>query len=454
MLHISLEPKRSVFQVAHNLNLLYLNCATGGSLQMLLKRLTLAAIVLSLLSVTAAVSRPMADPKTPRAVRPSRSVSTERTAVTKSLSENVSATTRPFGLMSVVDGRRSIYYQPERYFPDDHIYDGKLRGLVDGNGKQILAQAFGDIAYAGNGLYIATETDENHYYHFSARKRIFNKDGQEQPFKLPPKSRLFCVLSLGHGADGDLSQQLDRLPKETILCCAEQKKLGACDISGRLLVPMKYEFINLDLPAGAYFSVVTPGTGQIVHDLLNFKSKKLERTATNPPQCSRRVITQNFGNRGQLTNTEREIYSEIGPDRWLATVSREPEPFDKEYWCERRTDPISALEMFSRFLKDNKLVGMTEEQVFRELGEPDTISPSDYAGAINSMSYQFALAGWRSAFGVRLYITSARVSGWTLFNGEQESSMVRTNGTLETLKPQLHSFKFPGAQYPQVQGHE
>jgi hypothetical protein len=110
--------------------------------------------------------------------------------------------------------------------------------------------------------------------------------------------------------------------------------------------------------------------------------------------------------------------------------------------------------MFSRFLKDNKLVGMTEEQVFRELGEPDTISPSDYAGAINSMSYQFALAGWRSAFGVRLYITSARVSGWTLFNGEQESSMVRTNGTLETLKPQLHSFKFPGAQYPQVQGHE
>jgi hypothetical protein len=357
--------------------------------------------------------------------------------------------------MDVVDGRRSVYYRSEPYFPDDHVYDGKLRGLVDGNGKQILAPIFADIVYVGNGLYTATETDPHHHYHFSARKQIFNNDGRKQTFKLPSGSRLFCVLSLGEVADRNISKQIDRLPKNTFLCCANERKLGACDLRGKLIVPIRYQSVELDKQGGAYFSFVSTRTGQMVHDRLDFKSGNLERVEAKPQEAGSRNTTQYLGDRGRLTNTKTVIYTPIGPDRWLATHTPETELFDKEYWSARRTNPIPVLEMFGRFVRDNNLVGMTDDQVYTALGEPDSINPCGYSGDLNSMSYHFATGGCGgSAFGVRVYLTSGRVTSWALFSGKQESSRVRANGPLETLQPQLGLFKFPGVQYPMLPDNE
>lgn len=71
------------------------------------------------------------------------------------------------------------------------------------------------------------------------------------------------------------------------------------------------------------------------------------------------------------------------------------------------------------------------------------------------MNYGFASGGCEPyPFGVRIYLTSGRVSSWALFVGKQESSRVRANGPMETLEPQLGLFKLPGVQLPMVPDNE
>lgn len=69
---------------------------------------------------------------------------------------------------------------------------------------------------------------------------------------------------------------------------------------------------------------------------------------------------------------------QISPDRIIRMIKEENPKFEKDYWDRNQDYPTSRMEMFGRFLKNNNLIGMSEEQVLASLG------PGDKSSAANS----------------------------------------------------------------------
>jgi len=340
-------------------------------------------------------------------------------------------------------------------FDDLRFYDGKHRGLVDSTGREIIPPIFAEIQYCGNGVYMATDPYPGHHYHYGNRKRLFNRNGVEQSYKLPTETRLIQVLSLGEAADSDPTHDLDELPNDALLIYAEKSRLGLCDLQGNVVLPPKYARIVYCQPAQGFFSFVDPSTGRQISSCIDLKTKAITSIASIPASCKPRFVYQEEHQPSGLSNSKTVVFVPVGPDRLIKVISPRTELFDKEYWSERRTCPIAVLDMFSRFLRQYNLVGMKEEQVFDLLGWCPDIKPVGYTGEISSITYGFSGGGCEPVgFGVKLNLDGGQVSSWNLFNGKRESPRVTTNGPIETAQPILGGFKFPGVQYPMIPDNE
>src|SRR5262249_11409686 len=111
--------------------------------------------------------------------------------------------------------------------------------------------------------------------------------------------------------------------------------------------------------------------------------------------------------------------------------------FDRLYWIGNKNYPIARNKMFNRFLKENNLIGMSEDDVVRVLGKAGGVEPLGYKGEIASMQYlyQFSDSCGNDGMYIKMNLSDGVVRSWCFARGKRESEPISTNVIVDELWP-------------------
>lgn len=126
-----------------------------------------------------------------------------------------------------------------------------------------------------------------------------------------------------------------------------QQKLISVKNEILLKLPENYTFNHLESSGKLRCYVPAGHRGKIVH--LNMNGEPIDTIDTNE-------------------NEQSISYYQIAPERLRKTVILDRGKFDAEYWKNGHSSPISKREMFGRFLNDFNVIGMSREELVRNMG--------------------------------------------------------------------------------------
>jgi len=312
---------------------------------------------------------------------------------------------------------------------NQHTYipsDGKLRGLTDSEGHEILPVKFANIQYFGHGIFLATDPGPKHKYYFGKKRHFFNMNGVELGYKLPTNAVLLTVFSYGAASEKNRDLELENLPSDAVLVAGyNDGSQSLCDRYGRILIAPNSGKI---LFIGPTLAFLDKGSKSSIVDFKNgiaTPSKQRYEPESFPPP--------------------RPTY-EFPKNRLIKINNNDDGSFDSVYWKERRTYPIPILCMLNRFLRDHDLIGMSRSEVEKWLGSSETAvgkicginSTSrsrleDMIADSNSNIYRFPFEGCVPYFsGIRIVFTNNRVSHWNFVDESHDSSPISKNVILKT----------------------
>lgn len=318
-----------------------------------------------------------------------------------------------------------------------HFCDGNLFGLKDKSGREILAPKYSDIEYCGHGLFLATDVNQSNKYYFGEKRHFFNSAGIEQNFSLPKDTILLNIFSFGLEADKNPAITLNELAPDTLLLFGSPfeeypritgTKQGLCDLRGNiLLAPVKGQVLFLE-PGRAFIN--SPADCKTV-DLSNWQEEAttLQR---NPGTVPRPRIHW---------PSNHQVQMPFPQDRVRICIGTDDGKFDPKYWVTGRDFPIKMMFMFNRFLHEYDLIGMSESDLLKLLGEGSSYVP--LPGNSATRFYRFPTSGCiPSVYGIKINIKSEKVANWLFiykcssYNVSEESALVTTNVILD-LPPEL-----------------
>ncbi len=313
--------------------------------------------------------------------------------------------------------------------------DGKLRGLTDSKGREILPAKYSDIYYCGHGIFLATDVAPGHRIFFGKQRHFFNSDGVELFHRVPTGAILLNVFSFGDVAEQDPNLELRDLPKETILLFGYQdRSQGLCDVKGTVLLPTIVGSVLFLTPGSAF--VEPDGSRRSIVDLATMKASSTDLQPDigkfPPPRLPQEHNYTPFSMR-------------LPEDRVIKIVETDNRVFDKEYWLEKRTYPVSTEAMFNRFLTQYNLIGMPKNEVVNLLGAPSkslglvsgtvpgaNLLLSNLVRHPDLMIYRFPSTGCVPFFfGVKICLEHDKVVSWFFVSEGKESEIVTTNVVLQ-----------------------
>lgn len=315
-----------------------------------------------------------------------------------------------------------------------HFCDGKLFGLTDKSGHQIIAPKYSDIEYCGHGLFLATDVHQFNKYYFGERRHFFNRSGMEQNFSLPKDTILLNIFSFGAAADKQPDSTLNELAPDTLLLFGSpveefhrmtSTKQGLCDLRGKiLLAPVKGQVLFLE-PGRAF--VIAPGGSKIV-DLSTWheEATTLQRSPGRVPP-PRIHWPSNF-----------QVQMPFPSDRTRICVETDDGKFDPKYWGTGRDYPIKMMNMFNRFLHEYDLIGMSKSDVLILLGSGSSPERTSGKMATETQFYRFPSSGCiPEVYGVKIDIKNEKVASWSFhyscgtYNQSEESNLITANVVLD-----------------------
>lgn len=289
---------------------------------------------------------------------------------------------------------------------------GNLYGLEDEEGKVILPAIYSDIEYCGHGIFLATEVQKWNKCYFGDKRFFFNREGNELDYKIPEGAFLYNIFSFGRRADGNPNLTLDNLAEDTILLFGykgepERRSFdmpvqGLCDIHGKILfAPVRHKILFLNREKAF---LTSRGKNQIL---------SLRTWMTKPT-----TLEYNFDKfpRPRIRNSSPYSRDMSFPlDRKLKTIRTDDGTFDSLSWIARRDYPITRSEMFMRFLRKYKFIGMLKDRVAVLLGESEERhSPGDEPLRFKYYFPSYSCTG--DTRGIFVYFKKGHVSGWEYFD--------------------------------------
>lgn len=320
-----------------------------------------------------------------------------------------------------------------------HFCDGNLFGLKDKSGREILAPKYSDIEYCGHGLFLATDVNQSNKYYFGENRHFFNRSGVEQNFSLPNDTILLNIFSFGSAADKNPAITLNELAPDTILLFGSPfeeypgitgTKQGLCDLRGNiLLAPVKGQVLFLE--PGRAFIDSPDGRKTVDFSTWHEEDTTIQR---NPGTVPRPRIHRQSNYQVPMPFPQDCILTRTGTDNGK---------FDPKYWGTGRDFPIKMMFMFNRFLHEYDLIGMSESDLLKLLGEGSSYVP--LPGNSATRFYRFPSSGCIPyVYGIKIKIKSEKVASWSFiykcgsYNISEESAHVTTNVILD-LPPELPS---------------
>lgn len=113
-----------------------------------------------------------------------------------------------------------------------------------------------------------------------------------------------------------------------------------------------------------------------------------------------------------------------GEKCFLKTVSTDSGNFDSWYWKSGRTEPISRLQMFSRFLTEYSLIGMRQNELFELLGAGDSSTDTLPEYLLEPV---YAGSSGESTLRMRVVCSAGKVVGWSFLRFGRPADLVTTN---------------------------
>ncbi len=269
-------------------------------------------------------------------------------------------------------------------------------GLTDLDGNEIVPCKYTRILYCGNGIFQMTGED-NCDMHF------FNRDGAELKFKRPVKGCIDNLESLGIIADSNKELELKRFPKETLFRFFYYG-YGLCDKRGKIVDRFDHSYL------------LSSSTLRLEHrSLPNFRSTRLLYAPEAHSEALLKSISPTRGYSSHAYCPEvklkhsktNEVFQLIARERLRKMINVDTGRFDSISW--KRTH---SKEMFDRFLKEYKLIGMPEDKLFRLLGEGMLREPIGYTGDLESVRYAITtIAGSQY---LKLSFANGKVKDWKI----------------------------------------
>ncbi|MBP7863458.1 hypothetical protein KA183_17360 [bacterium] len=232
--------------------------------------------------------------------------------------------------------------------------DGNAYGLKNAQEQMILPEKYAKIEHMGHGIYLAIEPNKSNQFEYGEGARhVFNRTGKELDVKYPDCGTFLRIYWFGKKADADPGLMLDSLPVESIIKYREGNKTGLCDTSGNTIFLAERGLIEMPRDGLGVVAIRAEANSSKYRKVRIFDCAKKE-LAVRPIKTKFRM---NSG----------PDYPEV-TDVNITFKKWDDGKFNSEYWKKKVMYPISREDMFKRFVRDNKIVGMTKEELERNLG--------------------------------------------------------------------------------------
>ncbi len=114
--------------------------------------------------------------------------------------------------------------------PTIYAQGGEPLGLMDLNGREVLAAKYSEVRYLGSGLYLTRDmapglAPGNKYF-------LVNREGKQLKVRVPSGAEFTGVYSLG-SSPSTTENTSSSLPDDAIIVFSSQNKFGLCDPAGR-----------------------------------------------------------------------------------------------------------------------------------------------------------------------------------------------------------------------------
>lgn len=123
-----------------------------------------------------------------------------------------------------------------------YAHGGEPLGLVDSNGREVLAAKYSEVRYLGSGLYLTRNmapglAPGDKYF-------LFNRDGKQLEVLVPGGAEFTGVYSLGFPPSTSEKTSSAALSHNALVVFSRQGKFGLCDSAGKEVLPARFGAID------------------------------------------------------------------------------------------------------------------------------------------------------------------------------------------------------------------
>jgi hypothetical protein len=121
-------------------------------------------------------------------------------------------------------------------------YTGHPLGIIDSNGKVIVAPAYSRITYLEHGLYLTKSAGIGAFE--GSQIELFNRDGRKLEVKVPAGTEFYGVYYLGSVGKLRSSLAIDTLPPDAVVIFRRNGRYGLCTTTGDEVLEAKFGTID------------------------------------------------------------------------------------------------------------------------------------------------------------------------------------------------------------------
>ncbi len=124
-----------------------------------------------------------------------------------------------------------------------YAHGGEPLGLMDSDGREILAAKYSEVHFLGNGLYLTRSMAPG--LAPGCKYSLFNRDGKELEVRVPAGAEFIGVYSLGPSRmTNEKTSFFPALPDKALVIFSRQGKFGLCDSAGKEVLPARFGAID------------------------------------------------------------------------------------------------------------------------------------------------------------------------------------------------------------------